>query len=465
MAAKVVVTDCMSSFELIKARCTNRDIALIREMYGKAFGDSMTHWHWTHLFIDEAAQAREPESLIPLMVVAPGLNDSVVMPKLVLAGDSNQLGPGIVSPIARENGIDVSLFDRLLRRSIYSQHPLSRRNVYRRSKGEGWYRPAFVNLIRNYRSHPGILMMPSAMFYNSTLLPEAQQTSSLTTWTVLPNNRIPILFHPSTGEELWIQDTAGWYNPSEIAITTNLITNLVDKKNTPGTKVHPYEIAVITPFREHVVRMRAALRAMELGKVSVGTVENYQGGEMRVTILNCVRSKDRFLEWDRKKGRGVIGEKRRFNVAITRAKELLIIIGNPNVLQVLPALTNATDGRRTYIGGDIYLLFNEIIFQKNRLYLKMIRQISGCLHWKGECGYVTKFFGVQGVWERVKEVGIMISMAMRGCGVLALLWSNLFWRKIGMAHGRGTKMVSKSDDWIFNSERLEITGVALGHCM
>jgi superfamily I DNA and/or RNA helicase len=55
---------------------------------------------------------------------------------------------------------------------------------------------------------------------------------------------------------------------------------------------------------------------------------------MRVTILNCVRSKDRFLEWDRKKGRGVIGERRRFNVAITRAKELLIIIGNSTILQV-----------------------------------------------------------------------------------------------------------------------------------
>ena len=91
---------------------------------------------------------------------------------------------------------------------------------------------------------------------------------------------------------------------------------------------------MIAPFREHVVRMRVALRALNLAAVSVGTVENYQGGEMRVTILNCVRSKERFLDWDKKKGRGVVGEKRRFNVAITRAKELLIIIGNPAILQV-----------------------------------------------------------------------------------------------------------------------------------
>jgi superfamily I DNA and/or RNA helicase len=334
MAAKVVVTDCMSSFELIKARCTNRDVAAVKEVYGKAFGVEQGGWHWTHLFVDEAAQAREPETLIPLMVVAPGISGEVSGPKLVLAGDSNQLGLGIVGPVAREMGVDVSLFDRLLRRPIYAQHPLSQQNVYKRNTEKGWYRPAFVNLIRNYRSHAGILMMPSAMFYNSTLLPEAKQTSSLTKWKGLPNKRIPVVFHPSTGDEIWIQDTAGWYNPSEIGITTNLITNLLTKSNTPGTQVFPHQVAVIAPFREHVVRMRVALRALNLAAVSVGTVENYQGGEMRVTILNCVRSKERFLDWDKKKGRGVVGEKRRFNVAITRPKELLIIIGNPAILQV-----------------------------------------------------------------------------------------------------------------------------------
>lgn len=339
MAAKVVVTDCMSSFELIKARCTNRDIACIHDLYSKAFGGVARSWHWTHLFVDEAAQAREPETLIPMMIVVPGASEVRKPPRLVLAGDAHQLGPQTVSPIARENGLDVSLLQRLLQRPIYADHPLSRRNMHKRYTKEGWYRPAFVNLVRNYRSHPGILMMPSGMFYNSTLIPEAKSTSSLTTWSGLPNPRIPVLFHPSSGEEVWIQDTEGWYNPSEIAITTNLLTNLVDNKNTEGTQVLPDQIAVIAPFREHVVRMRNVLRrttvgGLKLGRVNVGTVENYQGGEIRVAVLNCVRSRERFLHWDKKKGRGVIGEIRRFNVAITRAMELLIIIGNPNVLQV-----------------------------------------------------------------------------------------------------------------------------------
>ena len=107
MAAKVVVTECMSSFELVKARCTNKDIASVQEMYGNVVGRQMTHWHWTHLFVDEAAQAREPETLIPLMVVAPGLSNSLPMPKLILAGDFNQLGPGIV--ILQDRVVQIAL--------------------------------------------------------------------------------------------------------------------------------------------------------------------------------------------------------------------------------------------------------------------------------------------------------------------------------------------------------------------
>jgi superfamily I DNA and/or RNA helicase len=181
-------------------------------------------------------------------------------------------------------------------------------------------------------------MMPSGMFYNSTLLAEAQNnTTSLTQWTYLTNPEIPVLFYPCGGEEMWIPDTAGWYNLHEIKITITLIQHLLKKRHTPGTEVEAREIAVITPFREHVIHARKALRLKGLGDVNVGTVENYQGGERRITILNCVRSTPRFLDWDTKKGRGIVNQKQRFNVAITRAKELLIIIGNPAILQVFPS--------------------------------------------------------------------------------------------------------------------------------
>jgi DNA polymerase III delta prime subunit len=151
MSAKVVVTDCMGAFELIRARCTNRDINCVEALHKKAFGGTIKRWHWTHLFIDEAAQAREPETLIPMMVIAPDVDAAIPMPKVIFAGDVNQLGPGIVSATARDNGLSVSLFERLTHRPVYSQHPLSRSNMHKPQcqTKEGWYRPAFVDLIRN----------------------------------------------------------------------------------------------------------------------------------------------------------------------------------------------------------------------------------------------------------------------------------------------------------------------------
>jgi len=70
-----------------------------------------------------------------------------------------------------------------------------------------------------------------------------------------------------------------------------------------------------------------------MGGVDVGTVEDYQGRENRVIIISCVRSSERFLAEDGKKALGFVHERKRMNVAITRAKELLVVIGNGSVLQ------------------------------------------------------------------------------------------------------------------------------------
>jgi helicase MOV-10 len=298
-------------------------------MFAAAMGGEKRE-HWTHLFIDEAAQAREPETLIPLMVVRP--QDGGV--KVVLTGDSNQLGPIVLSLHARERGLSKSWFERLLARDVYSKHNTSRTYLLG-SGGEKGYRPPFVNLVRNYRSHPGILMMPSAMFYSETLRAEAANTHTLTTWTGLPNSKIPVLFHPSKGSDVCVPDThSQWYNPSEIAITVDLIQNVLN--NTQGTSVVPSEIGVICAFREHVVRLRLELRKRNLSAVNVGVVENFQGAEQRIIFLNCVRSTPRHLKSDQHFGRGVINSRRRFNVAITRAKELMVIVGNPETLKSDP---------------------------------------------------------------------------------------------------------------------------------
>ena len=173
-----------------------------------------------------------------------------------------------------------------------------------------------------------ILMVPAALFYNDTLIASATDVSLLN-WSRLPNPRIPILFQGCESEESWIDEGASWYNAGEIAEITGLICSI--KAEIPT--IHDNEIAVITPWKEQVWRIRTQLRGLGLHGVDVGHVEAYQGAEFRVTILSCVRSRKRFLDVDREANMGLYNEPKRFNVAITRAKELLVVVGNANLLK------------------------------------------------------------------------------------------------------------------------------------
>jgi helicase MOV-10 len=173
-----------------------------------------------------------------------------------------------------------------------------------------------------------ILMVPAALFYNDTLIASATDVK-LIEWSGLPNPRIPILFQGCESEESWIDEGASWYNAGEISEIINIILSLSVER--PDIKES--EIAVITPWKEQVWRIRTQLRALGLHGVDVGHVEAYQGAEFRVTILSCVRSRKRFLDSDREANMGLYNEPKRFNVAITRAKELLIVVGNANLLK------------------------------------------------------------------------------------------------------------------------------------
>jgi len=95
----------------------------------------------------------------------------------------------------------------------------------------------------------------------------------------------------------------------------------------------------MSPFREQVKRIRKGLRDIgeNLWTVNVGPVEAFQGAEHRIVILCTTRSREQFLEQDVKKGYGIIYERKRLTVATTRAKEGMIYIGNPFILQRDPA--------------------------------------------------------------------------------------------------------------------------------
>lgn len=95
----------------------------------------------------------------------------------------------------------------------------------------------------------------------------------------------------------------------------------------------------MSPFAAQVKILRSMIRRETAGgqglwEVSIGPVEAFQGLERRVVILCTTRTRMRFVEEDKKRGSGLVGQKRKMNVALTRAREALIVIGSPEVMGI-----------------------------------------------------------------------------------------------------------------------------------
>ncbi|KAK9332581.1 P-loop containing nucleoside triphosphate hydrolase protein [Lipomyces starkeyi] len=327
---KIVVCSCRDANILNEAQCSNKSLAKIEGYMMEAFGNSQRTLHWSALLIDEAVQGTEPETVVPLRVVLPDMSYVDEVPIVVMAGDHRQLGPRTVSRQDKASQLDVSLFERLMERPFYAEHPLARKQQLRNGRKPRfpYIRPAFSNLVRNYRSHPALIAVPSSLFYYDTLLPEAANVNGLCSWERLPNHNIPMLFIENKSPDEMVEEGISWFNADEINLCCSVAKHLVDRN-----LVRPFEIAIAVPFREQIRRIRHKLRQQRLRDVNVGPVESYQGAEHRVVIVCTTRTRERFVENDYQKGMGLIHEAKRFNVAITRAKELLVVIGNSDILQ------------------------------------------------------------------------------------------------------------------------------------
>jgi len=249
-----------------------------------------------------------------------------------MAGDQHQLSARTYS---KETTLRVSLFERLADAPVYATHPLARKNLHRREQQVPMIRPPFVNLIRNYRSHPAILSLPSSLFYSNTLIPEATQTDSLQTWTGWQGRRWPVLFSCNRGlddcEDVQ-SPGGGWLNIQEAQKAIDYAKQLLSEKLISDQA----EICIMSPFHAQVRFLRQHARGAGLQRVNIGPMEAFQGLESRFVIICTTRTRKRFLDDDELKGVGLVNQKKKFNVALTRAKEGLVVIGNPWVLATDP---------------------------------------------------------------------------------------------------------------------------------
>ncbi|PKI44671.1 hypothetical protein CRG98_035026 [Punica granatum] len=279
--------------------------------------------HFSHIFLDEAGQASEPEAMVPLANLC---GPSTVV---VLAGDPKQLGPVVFSKDADTLGLGRSYLERLFECDLY------------RNEEEGFV----TKLVRNYRCHQAILDLPSKLFYGGELLAckeEDNDSKNMITATgLLPNEGFPVLFIGIQGCDEREGNNPSWFN----RIEASKVVDIVKKITCSG--IDETEIGVITPYRQQVVKVRSVLESWDMTGIKVGSVEQFQGQEresnhprVRAPLLVV----DRHLNWS-SAGMGCIHHHIRISLphVISIAIAVIIIIDNLKETQPYPTLIQLSD--------------------------------------------------------------------------------------------------------------------------
>lgn len=251
------------------------------------------------VLIDESTQSAEPECMIPLVLGCK---------QVVLVGDHQQLGPVIMNKKAAKAGLNQSLFERLV---ILGLAPI-RLNV-------------------QYRMHPCLSEFPSNMFYEGSLQNGVTMQQRLRRdvdfpW---PVQDTPMMFWSNLGNEEISASGTSYLNRTEASNVEKIVTRFFK------AGVQPKDIGVITPYegqRSYVVssmQNTGTFKKENYKEIEVASVDAFQGREKDFIVLSCVRSNDH-------QGIGFLSDPRRLNVALTRAKYGLVILGNPKVLSKHP---------------------------------------------------------------------------------------------------------------------------------
>ncbi|XP_042148486.1 putative helicase MOV-10 isoform X2 [Ixodes scapularis] len=291
---------------------------------GKLVSGQVPINHFTHIFVDEAGQSLEPECLIPVVgLMTPwNLKRKGTGGHLILAGDPLQLGPVVCNQWCRDHGLGTSLLERLMKRPPYKR------------QADGCYNPRMLSkLLKNFRSHKDILEIPNKLFYEGELqaCAERRVCEHMLQWEGLPCKGCPLLFHAVRGSDLREEDNPSHFNPEEIQLVLHYVDVLLEGSDN-FSAIKEEDIGIVSPYRQQVMKILAALNKRGRKEVTVGSTEQFQGRERLVIIISTVRSEDKPSGSDSLKSLGFLTNEKRFNVSITRAKALLIVIGNPDTL-------------------------------------------------------------------------------------------------------------------------------------
>jgi ATP-dependent RNA/DNA helicase IGHMBP2 len=245
--------------------------------------------------IDEAGQALEPACWIPILKAE----------KLIMAGDHFQLAPTIKSDTAARNGLATTLLEKCA-----LMHP-----------------SAVTLLEEQYRMNEAIMGFSSREFYGNRLIANASVASRL-----LFDGDVPMSFVDTAGcgfdEKL---DGTSSTNPEEGVFLFKHLTQLAEQLESLGT-VFP-SIAIISPYKSQIRVLKELFEASPLlahaDKISMNTIDSFQGQERDVVYISMTRS-------NAEGSIGFLSDIRRMNVAMTRARKKLVVIGDSATITRLP---------------------------------------------------------------------------------------------------------------------------------
>ena len=277
-----IIDDIVSKTQVVTATLVGANHYTIRNL------------EYNTVVIDEAGQALEPACWIPILKAK----------KVILAGDHCQLSPTIKSNEAAKSGLSETLLEKCIK-----LHP-----------------EAVTLLEEQYRMNENIMGYSSSVFYEDKLKAHESVAKSL-----LFDNDSPLLFIDTAGcgFEEKLEGTSST-NPDEAAFSFKHISLFINELSKTYTIENFPSIAVISPYKQQINLLKTQFEhSPDLHKykenISVNTIDSFQGQERDIVYISLTRSND--------KGEiGFLSDIRRMNVAMTRARKKLVVIGDSATL-------------------------------------------------------------------------------------------------------------------------------------
>jgi len=258
-------------------------------------------------FIDEAAQALEPASWIPILKSE----------RVIFAGDHHQLPPTIKSFEAAKQGLEITLFEKAIERNN-----------------------ADVMLKEQYRMNEVIMNFSSSYFYGNQLI----ANENVSGWKVFKEDKA-LEFIDTAGCGFFEQvdkETLSSYNTEEADLLLkhfSLYLSEIERKNELDNL---NDIGIISPYKAQTTRLQEKITADESfsdeikAKLAINTVDSFQGQERDIIYIGLVRSNDNGEI-------GFLSDTRRMNVAMTRARKKLVIVGDSATIGQHPFYNSLLD--------------------------------------------------------------------------------------------------------------------------